>query len=309
MCRRLRVLEGPHALPVWIGVLHPGVSWACLIETRTLLLSGESSKALYGSVGLWAVIEGFVDGPHTVRVMYYDVLDPTQMLRLRLGGDVSTKKYALVSTWDKAGVGAFAKRLHEAGYTLLSTGGTARVLKGEGLPVVSVADHTGSGELCDGRVKTLHPRVHAGILGDRQTHAQEVADAGIPWIDIVVCNLYPFEEVTRQDVDLATAVETIDIGGPTMVRAAAKNHRDVVVVVDPSDYDRGCGGTVPYGMRRELAVHAFRHVSRDTVVASWLAEGSAHPRIRSSMRLVRRVQELRYGENHISLPPSSPMRT
>ena len=216
---------------------------------------------------------------------------------------MSTKKYALVSTWDKEGVGPFAKRLHEAGYTLLSTGGTSRALKAEGLPVLSVAEHTGSGELCDGRVKTLHPRVHAGILGDRETHAQEVADAGIPWIDIVVCNLYPFEQVTRQNVELATAVETIDIGGPTMVRAAAKNHRDVVVVVDPSDYERVAqaveSGDVPYEMRRELAVRAFRHVSRyDTVVAAWLADGSeapVHP-VEQAVGM-RRVQELRYGEN------------
>ncbi len=216
---------------------------------------------------------------------------------------MAEQKYALVSTWDKAGVVDFARSLASLGYTLLSTGGTARALEEGGLDVVRVSDHTGAPELCDGRVKTLHPTIHAGILGDRGRHAAEVAGQGIPWIDMVVCNLYPFEEVTRGDVTLDTAVEHIDIGGPTMVRAAAKNHRDVIVVVDPRDYDKvGTAleeGRLDDSMRRALAIRAFRHVSRyDAVVASWLARDTDDDAFPGEWAVgLSRQQNLRYGEN------------
>ncbi len=130
--------------------------------------------------------------------------------------------------------------------------------------------------MMDGRVKTLHPKVHGGILGDRDRHAAQAADLDIPWIDVVVVNLYPFEEVTSRGASLSEAVETIDIGGPTMVRAAAKNHAHVTVVVDPDDYERvgaaiGAGGADD-ALRRELAVKAFRHTAHyDTVITAWLA--------------------------------------
>ena len=214
-----------------------------------------------------------------------------------------SQKYALVSTWDKTGIVEFGKVLCGAGYTLLSTGGTARVLEAGGLEVTRVSDHTGAPELCEGRVKTLHPRIHAGILGDRRRHADEVAAQDIPWIDIVVCNLYPFEEATRGDVSLDTALEHIDIGGPTMVRAAAKNHRDVLVVVDPGDYPRVGDamrtGEVDEAMRRALAVRAFRHVSRyDSVVSTWLARGTDVQDFPEEWTVgLRRKQGLRYGEN------------
>jgi phosphoribosylaminoimidazolecarboxamide formyltransferase/IMP cyclohydrolase len=216
---------------------------------------------------------------------------------------VSPQKYALVSTWDKTGIVEFGKVLCDAGYTILSTGGTARALEAGGLEVTRVSDHTGAPELCEGRVKTLHPRIHAGILGDRRRHADEVAAQDIPWIDVVVCNLYPFEEVTRGDVSLDTAVEHIDIGGPTMVRAAAKNHRDVLVVVKPGDYarvgDALQAGEVDDAMRRALAVRAFRHVARyDSVVSSWLARGTSSPDFPDEWAVgLRRKQGLRYGEN------------
>ncbi len=187
-----------------------------------------------------------------------------------------TTRFALLSTSDKAGLAGFGQALAQAGFTLLSTGGTARVLREAGLEVVDVASHTGAPEMMNGRVKTLHPRVHGGILGDREAHAEEAATHHIPWIDVVAVNLYPFEAVTSSGADLATAVENIDIGGPTMVRAAAKNHRYVTVVVDPEDYPRVAravaeGGTSE-ALRRELALKAFRHTARyDTVISEWLA--------------------------------------
>jgi phosphoribosylaminoimidazolecarboxamide formyltransferase/IMP cyclohydrolase len=212
-------------------------------------------------------------------------------------------RFALLSTSDKTGLDAFGRALVEAGYTLLSTGGTARALREAGLPVTAVSDHTGAPEIMNGRVKTLHPRIHGGILGDRDRHAAEAADQGIPWIDLVAVNLYPFEETVRGGADLATAVEKIDIGGPTMVRAAAKNHRYVTVVVDPADYPRvaeaiGTSG-VDQALRSELAVKAFRHTARyDAVISDWLSRHSGEVGFPSETALgLRKVQEMRYGEN------------
>src|SRR6056297_1380084 len=146
---------------------------------------------------------------------------------------------ALLSVSDKTGIVDFARGLVGFGVALLSTGGTYRLLASEGLPVTEVAEHTGFPEMMDGRVKTLHPVIHGGILGRRGTDDAVMTEHGIAPIDMVVVNLYPFEAtVARPDCGLEEAVENIDIGGPTMVRAAAKNHRDVAIVVNADDYSR-----------------------------------------------------------------------
>ena len=193
-----------------------------------------------------------------------------------------TARYALLSTSDKTGLAAFGQSLVDAGYTLLSTGGTARVLAEAGLPVTKVSAHTGAPEIFNGRVKTLHPRIHGGILGDRDAHAAEAELNDIEWIDVVACNLYPFERTIEGGATLADAVENIDIGGPTMVRASAKNHRYVTIVTDPADYGRVAeaiaGGGADQALRTELAVKAFRHTARyDAVIGDWLARNADMP--------------------------------
>ncbi len=211
---------------------------------------------------------------------------------------------ALLSVSDKTGLVAFAERLAGAGYRLLSTGGTAKALREAGLGVTDVAAFTGMPEMMDGRVKTLHPRVHGGILGDRSAHRGDAERHGIEWIDLVVVNLYPFEAATRKGATRAQAVERIDVGGPTMVRAAAKNHAAVTVVVDPADYGR-VAATLDSGgpddaLRRELAVKAFRHTSRyDAIVAEWFAkaDGGGVPFPAELTFGLRKIQEVRYGEN------------
>src|SRR6056297_2438965 len=146
---------------------------------------------------------------------------------------------ALISVSDKTGIVAFGRALTDRGVELLSTGGTYRLLKENSIPVTEVADYTGFPEMMDGRVKTLHPKIHGGILGRRPTDEAVMAEQGIDAIDMVVVNLYPFEAaVARPDCSLEEAVENIDIGGPTMVRAAAKNHRSVAIVVDTADYEQ-----------------------------------------------------------------------
>jgi len=212
-------------------------------------------------------------------------------------------RYALLSVSDKTGIEELGAVLVSAGYTILSTGGTARVLKAAGVPVTKVSDHTHSPEIMNGRVKTLHPKIHGGILGDRDAHGDEATAMNIPWIDIVVVNLYPFEAVTARGATLAEAVETIDIGGPTMVRAAAKNHKHVAVVVDPADYPRvteAIGtGTVNGTLRQALAVKAFQHTARyDSVISDWLSRtvgGDDFPK--EAAIGLKKVQSLRYGEN------------
>jgi phosphoribosylaminoimidazolecarboxamide formyltransferase/IMP cyclohydrolase len=150
-------------------------------------------------------------------------------------------KQALISVSDKTGVLDFARALSALGVNILSTGGTAKLLQDNGVPVTEVADYTGFPEMLDGRVKTLHPKVHGGILARRDLpeHVAKLEEHGIPQIDMVVVNLYPFQQtVAKEQCSLEDAIENIDIGGPTMLRSAAKNHRDVVVVVDPADYGR-----------------------------------------------------------------------
>ena len=215
---------------------------------------------------------------------------------------------ALLSVYDKRGLIDLARGLADLGVELLSTGGTRRTLETEGLDVVPVADVTGFPEILDGRVKTLHPAIHGGILADRSrsAHAREISDHGIAPIDLVVVNLYPFRETTRKKgASPEEIVEMIDIGGPCMVRAAAKNHAGVIVVVDPDDYPQVLAaledgeGEVPDGLRRRLAVKAFRHTQAyDAAIAEWLGGGDgdeAFPRRR--MLDLERAAELRYGEN------------
>jgi len=213
------------------------------------------------------------------------------------------QKVALVSVSNKRGVAEFGKGLVAAGYTILSTGGTARCLKEAGVPVTPVSSFTGAPEMMNGRVKTLHPLIHGGILGDRAIHQDDADANGVKWIDLVAVNLYPFEETAQKDIDLSTAVETIDIGGPTMVRAAAKNHKYVTVVVDPEDYqpilDAIASDTFGQALRTRLAVKAFEHTARyDSIISGWLAKdaGFTDFPLEKSVGL-KRQQLLRYGEN------------
>ena len=215
--------------------------------------------------------------------------------------------FALLSVSDKTGLVPLAEALHrQHGYQLLSSGGTAKVLQEAGLPVTKVAEHTGAPEILGGRVKTLHPRVHGGILAKREdaSHRADLEQQHIPLIDLVVVNLYPFREtVARPDVTWDQAIENIDIGGPAMVRAAAKNHADVAVLTSPDQYDRvlealqGSGGGVPADLRRQLALEAFQHTAAyDTAISTWMAaqvETDAAPWLDA----VPLRQTLRYGEN------------
>lgn len=211
---------------------------------------------------------------------------------------------ALISVSDKRGIVLLAQRLHEAGVAIISTGGTARLLVQEGIPVQQVSDLTHFPELLDGRVKTLHPAIHAGILArrDKPEHMAELARRDLSPIDIVVVNLYPFEAtIQRPDVPLEEALEQIDIGGPTLLRAAAKNFPWVVPLCDPNDYlqigEKITKGILTFAERRSLAAKAFHHVALyDTLIAHWLRGiGEAFPgEITFGGRL---VQRLRYGEN------------
>jgi len=215
---------------------------------------------------------------------------------------------ALISVSDKTGVVELARALAARGVEILSTGGTARLLAENGVAVVEVGAYTGFPEMMDGRVKTLHPKIHGGILGRRGVDDAVMQEHGIGPIDLIVVNLYPFEQtVARPDCDLATAIENIDIGGPTMLRAAAKNHAAVTVIVDAADYPRvlaemeANGGAVTDATRFDLAVKVFEHTARyDGAIASYLGarlggETAAFPRtVNLQFRL---AQGMRYGEN------------
>ena len=211
---------------------------------------------------------------------------------------------AMISVFDKTGVGDIASALHDAGYELVSTGTTGQTIAEAGVPVTQVSELTGFPEVLDGRVKTLHPRVHAGILArrDLESHSAQLAEHGIDTIDVVVGNLYPFvQTVARPDVTLNDALENIDIGGPTMIRAAAKNFPDVTVVVDPGDYGwigqrLADGQPLTLEERRGLALKAFQHVALyDTAISRYLANGDALP---DEFTLgFTRESGLRYGEN------------
>ena len=214
---------------------------------------------------------------------------------------------ALLSVSDKSGLVPLAEALHRThGYQLLSSGGTAKVLEQAGLPVTRVSEHTGAPEILGGRVKTLHPRVHGGILAKRgdASHQADLEQQNIAPIDVVVVNLYPFREtIARPDVTWDQAIENIDIGGPAMVRAAAKNHADVAVLTSPDQYDRlltamaESGGSVPSELRRQLALEAFQHTaSYDTAISRWMANQTA-AEDSPWLEAVPLRQTLRYGEN------------
>jgi phosphoribosylaminoimidazolecarboxamide formyltransferase/IMP cyclohydrolase len=217
-------------------------------------------------------------------------------------------KRALVSVSDKTGIVEFAQGLVGLGYEILSTGGTAAALRAAGVTVTDVASYTGSPEILDGRVKTLHPKIHGGLLGRRgdPKHVAEMEHHGIAAIDVVAVNLYPFEStITKPGCTVDEAIENIDIGGPSMLRSAAKNHDDVTVVVDPADYGRVLealrGGEVSAALRRELALKVFRYTSRyDARIAGYL-EAQAEPALGRFPSLLslqfEKVQPLRYGEN------------
>src|SRR4029077_18075930 len=215
---------------------------------------------------------------------------------------------ALVSVSDKRGVVEFARGLVALGWEIVSTGGTAEALRAARIPVIPIEQVTGFPEMMDGRVKTLHPKVHGGLLA-RRAHPGDraaLAEHDITPIDLVVVNLYPFREtVAKPGVTLEQAIEQIDIGGPSMLRSAAKNHADVIVVVDPDDYpvvlaalqsgDMARGLTP--GMRKQLATKVFAHTAAyDAAIAGFLAQGEGRWPERITLALERR-QELRYGEN------------
>ena len=214
---------------------------------------------------------------------------------------------ALISVSDKTGIVEFAKSLDLAGIEILSTGGTARLLDEAGISVTEVSSYTGFPEMMDGRVKTLHPKVHGGILGRRGTDDKVMQEHGIDQIDMVVVNLYPFQQtIADPNCDLATAIENIDIGGPTMVRSAAKNHKDVAIVVDASDYNAlikeiNAGG-VSQQTRFKLATKAFEHTAQyDGAIANYLGciqeDGTTADFARTFNVQFKHQQTMRYGEN------------
>ena len=219
---------------------------------------------------------------------------------------------ALLSVSDKTGLLPFAKALvAKHGYQLLSTGGTAKILREAGLPVKDVSEHTGSPEIMEGRVKTLHPKVHGGLLcrRDSKEHLDEAKKHGIDLIDLVVVNLYPFEStVAKADCSFEDAIENIDIGGPSMLRSAAKNHSAVTVVTDPSDYEKVLAAlenpSTLGDLRRQLALKVFQRTSAyDAAISNYL-ESQAQPGLGNILGLpaiysttLPIAQRLRYGEN------------
>ncbi len=218
-------------------------------------------------------------------------------------------KRALISVSDKTGIIDFARRLRERGVEILSTGGTARLLADNGIAVIEVSDYTGFPEMMDGRVKTLHPKIHGGLLGRRGVDNAVMAQHGIGPIDLVAVNLYPFEKtVAKPDCTLEDAIENIDIGGPAMLRSSAKNHAAVTVVVDAADYDKvlaemdANNDAVSAATRFSLAVKVFEHTARyDGAIANYFGaiqdngERGRFPRTYSVQ--FAKAQDLRYGEN------------
>lgn len=220
-------------------------------------------------------------------------------------GKLVPVKRALLSVFDKSGMAEFARGLSELGVELVSTGGTHRLIAETGAPVRDISDLTGFPEMMDGRVKTLHPKVHGGLLAvrDNPTHADAMAAHEIGAIDLVVVNLYPFEATIARGASYAETIENIDIGGPAMIRSAAKNHAYVTVVVDPADYDavlasiRETGG-VPFALRQKLAAKAYaRTANYDSTISNWFARTIDFPDMpyRSFSGQLKEV--MRYGEN------------
>lgn len=214
-------------------------------------------------------------------------------------------KRALISVSDKAGLTELARGLVDAGIQILSTGGSAKAIEDAGLPVTRVSEVTEFPEIMGGRVKTLHPRIHGGLLGRRDIDAEVMAEHGIPAIDLVVVNLYPFQQTLAAGAGYAEAVEQIDIGGPAMVRASAKNHAWVSIVTQPADYadvlEQIRAGGVEYATRQRLAAKAFAHTAQyDGAIAQWMAEQTAPADAPFPTSLTLNLSEgevLRYGEN------------
>jgi len=215
---------------------------------------------------------------------------------------------ALISVSDKTGIIEFCQQLNELNIEIISTGGTAKLLQENNLPVIEMSDYTGFPEMMDGRVKTLHPKVHGGILARRDIDQHTMKENDIQPIDLVVVNLYPFQQtVANPDCHLATAIENIDIGGPTMIRAAAKNHKDVTIIVDPNDYQqiitsiKSTGG-VDDASRFKLAVKTFEHTAQyDGAIANYLGRiqdnGEKADFSRTINLQFKQKQVMRYGEN------------
>ena len=211
---------------------------------------------------------------------------------------------ALISVSDKTGVVEFARGLRELGWQVIATGGTMKLLAESGVEVINISDVTGFPEICDGRVKTLHPKVHGGLLARRDdpNHLKALRENGIEFIDMVCVNLYPFRQtIAREGVTMDEAIENIDIGGPSMLRSAAKNYKDVTVVCDPADYDtilaeiRGYGNTTPR-LRLQLSAKAYTHTAEyDAMIATYMREKAGlDEKLFLEFDL---VQPLRYGEN------------
>jgi len=207
---------------------------------------------------------------------------------------------ALLSVFNKTGVAELAKSLHELGVEILSTGGTAKTLRNANVPVTDVSNYTQFPEIMDGRIKTINPLIGGGILGLRDKHTDDAKANNIKWIDLVVCNLYPFSDtVSREDCDLAMALENVDIGGPTMIRSAAKNVGWVCVAVDPSDYstitDELRSGEISFETRQRLSAKAFGHTAQyDTIIHNYLKDEDLSDNYSLSFE---KHSEMRYGEN------------
>lgn len=215
------------------------------------------------------------------------------------------KRTALISVSDKSGIADFARRLTELGFQLLSTGGTAKKLQEAGTPVQPVSERTGFPEILDGRVKTLHPRIHGGILADhdKPDHLQQLAELDISPIQLVCVNLYPFRETVAGGADEPAVIENIDIGGPSMIRASAKNFHHVIILVDPADYPEVLrqlkeNGNVDMNTRRNLARKAFAHTaSYDIAISNYFNRQLDIPFPEKQFLELNHRQELRYGEN------------
>ena len=294
-------------------------------QESVAILSGDDETALHERIR--AVEHRLL--PRVVALMLADAIDVGGEARRHVAIDldraderVARSRRALVSVSDKTGLAAFAAGLVRAGFELISTGGTARTLREAGLAVTDVAAVTGFPEMLDGRVKTLHPRVHAGILADRRLidHRRQLLAAAIEPFELVVVNLYPFAEAAdRPDITFDGLIEEIDIGGPSMVRAAAKNHANVAIVTSPARYETVLGailreGGVDLGLRSALAVEAFRHTAAyDARIAAVLPRrmaaagvvlpdepglpGASDPYPASLTIGLEKVETLRYGEN------------
>lgn len=216
-------------------------------------------------------------------------------------------KRALISVSDKTGIIELAKELNDIGVEIISTGGTAKTLSDNGIKVINISDVTGFPECLDGRVKTLHPKVHGGLLAIRNNpeHMNQIKELGIETIDMVIINLYPFKQtILKGHIELEEAIENIDIGGPTMLRAAAKNYQDVVVIVDPSDYkmvldELKSSKEISVKTKFKLAYKVFEHTSHyDTLIAKYLRDKIGEEAFPETLSLTfEKVQDMRYGEN------------